>query len=131
MKFSDLSLKAKFDVAVMSVFGTPSKVLSKTLYADDYETRLEFTKMADQKSYSGQVIFRKDVKSYLGGGVKRTEVISKIPNATGGVALEDIPHLIEQWQETMEMQGWKKSALTVLGAGAEYQAVAYKKGVKL
>lgn len=130
MKFSDLSLKGKFDAAVISVFGEPSKILSDEYHKDGQNAYLIFKKNKDFAGYSGQLIYENESKKgFMGVGIPRVaETLDYGPQI---VSAEAIPEIIDTWQKHMEEAEWSKNSMTRFGYGAEYQAVAYKKDLRL
>jgi hypothetical protein len=131
MKFKDLSLKAKFDAAIISVFGAPARVSSDALASEGYVARLNFTDTQKNGQYEGVVqIFEKDGAPFLWGAGQLYKSMSASPHGEG-VKLEDVPRRIEQWQETMIAQGWTNKGAPDIAGGAEYRAVAYKNDITL
>tara|TARA_B100000073_G_scaffold347121_1_gene360426 strand:+ start:298 stop:687 length:390 start_codon:yes stop_codon:yes gene_type:complete len=129
MKYEDLSLKAKFDAAVMRVFSVPSRILSDEYEKDGQHAFLEFKKNKDYAGYCGSLVFERVGGTFLGfGKLNRDEVLEYGPQIVGIDAIEEI---IESWQADMREAGWTRRELVRVGRGTEYQAVAYKNGVNL
>ncbi|MCS5596295.1 MAG: hypothetical protein NZ828_03490 [Alphaproteobacteria bacterium] len=129
MKYEDLSLKAKFDAAVMRVFSVPSVILSDEYEKDGQRAFLEFKKNKDYAGYCGSLVYESVGGTFLGfGKLNRDDVLEYGPQIVGIDALEEI---IESWQAGMREAGWKRRDIVRVGGGAEYQAVAYKNGVNL
>ena len=129
MKYEDLSLKAKFDAAVMRVFSVPSVILSDEYEKDGQRAFLEFKKNKDYAGYCGSLVYESVGGTFLGfGKLNRDDVLEYGPQIVGIDALEEI---IESWQADMREAGWKRRDIVRVGGGAEYQAVVYKNGVNL
>lgn len=125
MKYEDLSLKAKFDAAVMRVFTVPSRILSDEYEKDGQYAFLEFKKNKDYAGYCGSLVFEHVGARIFGvGKINRDEVLEYGPQIVG---IEAIAEIIESWQADMREAGWKRRDIVRVGRGAEYQAVAYKK----
>ncbi|MEC9234819.1 MAG: hypothetical protein VX803_01080 [Pseudomonadota bacterium] len=75
MKYEDLSLKAKFDAAVMRVFSVPSVILSDEYEKDGQRAFLEFKKNKDYAGYCGSLVYESVGGTFLGyGKINRDDV---------------------------------------------------------
>jgi|GEM_PF-3207136 len=131
MRLRDLSLKEKFDAAIIGVFGAPRNIRSEILVAEGYVARLRFVAAEKKGIYNGTIqIFEKDGAPYLWGAGQLYNAVSTLSHGAD-VPLEDVPRRIEQWQDIMKAQGWSNKDAPDIGGGAEYRAVAYKNGLIL
>ena len=132
MKYKDLSLKAKFDAAVMGVLrGNPSKIISDEYKLGNEIAHLEFEETSIAGMYKGALRIRHNVKSYLGGSVNKVADKEVMHYGPQMVRIEDVPEIIEDWQRNMRDADWIRVNATRFGLGAEYQAVMYKKDITL